>query len=103
MKSVFDSLGAVQGVIESGRVDGDVVHVNIDTSSVGVYLSDSELYFEGYTDAAYLMAPGGEYECQCLYYGGISRVEDFVVELVGEFLCGVDVEYRGRDCSTDVL
>lgn len=103
IESVFDSLGEVQRVIESGRVDVDAVYVNIDKSSVGVYLSDSELYFEGYTDDVYLMAPGGEHERQCLYYGGFSRVEEFVVELVGEFLGGVSVNYRGRERSTDML
>lgn len=99
-KSVFDSLSEVQDAIESGRVDAEKIHVNLDKNSVGVFLYNTGEYFEGYTDDVYLMSPGGEHEHQCLYYGKYPAPQVMLVEMVSEFLGGVETNYRGDDEMT---
>jgi hypothetical protein len=105
-ESVFDSLGEVREQIESGRISGDELYVVIDKTSIGVFLSDSELYFDEYMDESYFQSYGGEHEKQVLFYGSFNRVEEFVVELVEEFLSADSYEsldYRGSDRKSDLL
>ena len=98
-ESVFDSLGEVREVVESGRVSREHLRVNLDKNSVGVFVSYEDEYFSGYISEDYLMAPSGEFEHQCLYYGEFERPQELLVEMLAWFFGGdeVTVEYRGLE------
>ena len=103
--SVFDNLSEVRDAIERDRIDPSELAVNIDKNSVGVFLSDDEQYFDGYEDDSYYMSPDSEHEKQVLFYGEFLRVEDFCVELAGEFFGAEEYEtlnYRANESSSNL-
>jgi hypothetical protein len=102
--SVFNSISEVSDVIESDRVNENAVLVNVDKMTVGIYLDDSDLYFDGFEEDSYYMSPGGEHEKQVLFYDSFRRVEELVVELLSVYLGDeVSVNYRGDESISNLV
>ena len=104
--SVFNDLTDVRNAIQSGRINSENIIVRVDKSSLGVFLSEENEYFNGYESDDYYLSPDTEAEKQVLFHDNFGRPEELCVELLQEFLNGENyrsVNFRGCEDSTNFI